>query len=507
MEAWETFVKDQTLLTAAVAAVCFAGALGDQLRADVAVRSDVVIEWNDRFLQTIRETGGSFTGAPGPISRAGAILHVAIYDAVNSIARTHEPYMLLGDPPPGTSMEAAVAAAAHTALSAVYTNPVQRAKFDALLEAQLGQIPDGPGKSAGIALGIACAEACLVGRADDGATDFVTYVPGDQPGDWVPTFPDFSAPITPHWPNVTPWAMTSGDQFRPTTGPYGYTDIASVLASPEYAADFEDVRLNGALLSTTRTEDETLAAIFWANDRNTTFKPPGHLFHITQVIAEGQGNTLEENARLFALVAIGMADASIAAWDSKYAAGFDLWRPITGIWNADTDGNPETIADPSWLGLSYDPGVLVFNPAFPAWVSGHSTFGAAHAAVVRNFYGTDEITFTVTSDDTPGYWRTFHSLEDAARENGRSRIWLGVHWQVDADDGYLIGTAVGDHVTSNLLLPKGEILGDLNGDGIVDGADLGILLGNWGRRGGLGDLNGDGVVDGADLGILLGNWS
>lgn len=465
-------------------------------------RSDAVLEWNSQYLQTIRETGGFAIGGPGPVSRNGAILHVSIYDAVNSILRTHEPYGMLVNAPADASIEAAVAAAAHRSLSAVYTQPSQLAQFDALLDLQLSRIADGAAKENGLAIGFACADACLAARSEDGCFDYVDYEYVDAPGQWEPTFPDYTGPWGPHWPDVTPWCMTSGSQFRPKSGPYGYSDMASFLASPEYAADFEDVRVNGALLSETRTEDQTIAAIFWANDRNTTFKPPGHLFHITQVIAEDRGNTLAENARLFALVAIAMADAGIASWDTKYATDIDLWRPITGIWEADTDGNPATIAEPGWLGLSYSPSVLVFTPPFPAWVSGHATFGAVHAAVLRNYLGTDAVTFTVTSDDTPGYWRTFHSLDAAARENGRSRIWLGVHWQADAEGGYEIGTALGNYVSANFL----RRMGDLDGDGVVNGIDLAVLLGQWGQSGIAADLNRDGAVNGADLALLLGNW-
>ncbi|MGP1345970.1 MAG: vanadium-dependent haloperoxidase [Phycisphaerales bacterium] len=477
----------------ALSVVCSAG---------VECRADLVVEWNSRLIQTIRELGTGHISYPGPISRAGTIMHIAIYDAVNSIERTHEPYFGFEDCPPGTSMDAAIAAAAHTALCGVYSNPFQVEKFDTLLAAHLAAIPDGPAKDAGIALGQSCAERCLADRVGDGSEDFIVYEYGVGPGHWVPTFPNFSGPATPHWPDVRPWCLTSGDQFRPESGPYGYDTMAEVLASPEYAADFEDVRVNGALFSPTRTEDQTTAALFWANDRNGTFKPPGHLYHITQRIAEVQGNTVVENARLFALVSLGMADASIAAWDTKYSTDIDFWRPITAIWEADTDGNPDTVAEPGWLGLSYDPSVLIFNPSFPAWASGHATFGAVHAAVVRNYYGTDNITFTATSDDTPGYWREFTSLSQAAIENGRSRVWLGVHWQVDSDDAYIIGTSVGDYVSANYL----RVLGDLNGDGLVNSDDLGILLGGFGGAGAEGDINRDGVVDSDDLGLLLGNF-
>lgn len=462
--------------------------------------ADVVTEWNEQVLNTIRQNGDFESGSPGAVSRYSAIVFVSMYDAVNSITRTHEPYLGFTDCPPGTSMEAAAAAAAHSALSQVFPAPDDVAQFNQLFATQMAAIADGPAKDAGIALGVSCANACVIARTGDGSTDYLEYDYGDKPGYWKPTFPDYTGPWGEHWPYVTPWCLTSNDQFRPV-GPYGYTDMASFMASPEWAADYNEVLLDGAIFSKTRTEDQTLAAVYWANDRNGTFKPPGHLLHITQVIAEGQGNTLAENARLFALVALGMADAGIASWDAKYATDIDLWRPITAIWEGDTDGNPATVGDPSWFGLSYDPSILVFTPPFPAWVSGHATFGAVHSAIVRNYYGTDAITFSATSDDTPGYFRTFTSMEAAARENGHSRIWLGVHFRTDIEDGYNIGTAVGDYISANFL----RRLGDLNGDDVVDGADLGVLLASWGGSGD-GDLNDDGVVDGADLGLLLSAW-
>jgi len=425
-----------------------------------------------------------------------------MFDAANSIDRLYEPYLNFVPCPPGTSMEAAIATAAHQAMSELYASPSLHRQFDALYASQLAALRDGRAKDAGIALGKACAGACAAARANDGADDFVTYVPGSIPGDWIPTPPNFSAPASPHWPNVTPWCMTSGDQFRPTSGPYGYNTAAELLASPQYAADYEDVRTSGALDSVTRTADQTQLAIFWANDKDGTFKPPGQLFHITQVIAQGQGNSLLANARLFALVALGMADAGIAAWDCKYSTDIDLWRPITAIRAGDADGNPATVADLGWEGLSYSPMLTIYTPPFPAWISGHATFGASHAAVVRHFYGTDAISFTATSDDTPGYYRSFTSLREAALENARSRIYLGVHFQMDADGGNQVGTAVGDYVSTHFL----RRLGDLDGDGIVAAVDLGLLLGDFGATSGASDLNRDRIVDAADLAILLGAW-
>jgi hypothetical protein len=467
------------------------------------MRADVIVDWNNVFLDTIRATGGP----PCPIARAAAMVHVAMYDAVNSIARTHEPYMAMFTVDSGASKEAAAVTAAHGVLSALYggDNDLQFL-FDSQLATHLGAIPDGPAKADGIALGAECVTLMLESRADDGSDNSDPYVPGGNPGDWAPTLPDFSGPASPNWPLVTPWTMRSGSQFRPT-GPAGFTDMAALLASPEYALQFDDVYAYGDIDSAVRTEYETETARFWANDRDGTYKPPGHLYHITQVVSADHGLTLEENARLFALVGLAMADAGIVAWDAKYATPIDLWRPVTGIHQADTDGNRGTAADATWVPLSHDPDVNGFTPPFPAYVSGHATFGAAHAAIMTRFFGSNDVSFTITSDDTPDVLRTYRKFSDAALENGRSRVFLGVHWQWDADDGYVAGTALGNHIADHFL----RLLGDLNGDGVINGADLGVLLLAWGDcpRGAAcpADLTGNGVIDGEDLGVLLLNWT
>lgn len=469
--------------------------------ASSVAHGDVFNDWNQRFLQTIREASGIPVGYPGPISRAGAMLYTAMYDATNSIDPTYEPYLSLMTCPPDTSADAAIAQAAHDVLVATYPYPQQIAKFDALLAKHLAAIPSGKAKREGITVGSQCAAAIVAARAFDGSQIQPPYVPGSAPGDWQPTFPDYTGPASPHWPDVQPWCMTSGSQFR-LPGPGGFTSMVELLASDEWVAEFNEVKELGSLFSATRTEYETETAFFWANDRTGTCKPPGHLLDITQIVATDQGLDVKEKTRLFALVALGMADAGIAAWDTKYATDIDLWRPIHAIQSGDGDGNPQTIGDPAWLALSYDPSILVFTPPFPAWVSGHATFGAVHAAIMRGYFQTDEITFTITSDDAPGVWRTYHRFSDAAKENGLSRLFFGVHWRWDATDGYTIGTNLGDYISTHFL----RRLGDLNGDQIVDQADLAIFLGSWGHFAGEADLNHDGDVGSLDLAILLGNW-
>lgn len=466
--------------------------------------ADVIDVWNNALLDAIRGSGGTYSPlapvAPGPSSRCAAMMNVGMYDVLNSVERNYEPYIGFLEMSPETNVELAMAIVAHSCIEEVYPAPTT-INLDALLMAQINAVPDGPGKSGAIALGLACASQMRDLRASDGSEIDPPYIPGSEPGDWVPTPPAYLVAWGPGWSDVTPWCMNDGQQFR-LSGPAGYTSMSSLLASSEYLAQYEDAKAFGALDSTVRTPYETQTALFWSNDRDGTFKPPGHLIYATQVVANDQGLSLLEKARLYALVSLGMADAAIAAWDAKYATDIDLWRPITGIQLGETDGNPATVGDPDWVPLADDPLVPIYTPPFPAWVSGHATFGAVHAAIMRNFFHTDEITFTITSDDTPGVFRTYSNFTDAAKENGRSRIFLGVHWQWDADDGYIIGTNVGDFVSANFL----RRIGDLNGDGIVDGDDLGVLLAAWGDDQGAADLNDDGVVDSADLGLLLANW-
>ncbi len=408
--------------------------------------ADVVMDWNSTWVDCVRATGGP----PTPVSRSGAMVHAAIYDAVISIDRTYEPYLGYVAAPDDASPEAAASQAAHDVLVHLY--PGRQAILDAALTTALDPIPNGHAKAAGLRVGREAARNIIEARENDGSEDATPYLVGTDPGDWRPTYPDFTAPFTPHWGRVKPWTMIRGDQFRPA-GPFGTADMQSVLTSPHYARVFEDVKEYGARYSRKRTEYETQTAFFWANDVDGTYKPPGHLNHVAQVLARQQRLTLTQSARLFALLNIALADAGIVAWDCKYETSFDFWRPITGIREADTDGNPRTAADPTWEPLN------AFTPPFPAYISGHATFAATAAAVFADFFGTDRITYTISTDEPlhTGGPRTYRSFHEAAVENGRSRVYLGVHWHFDADDGLAAGTALGHHVAHAILRPVTEV--------------------------------------------------
>lgn len=411
--------------------------------------ADAVTRWNDVLLKVIRQVGGF----PGPVSRGGAMMHGAIYDAVNSIApSTHRPYLVSVPATPGASIQAAVAYAASDALAAAFpTFPAAAldAERDAALVGAAGDV------GAGKVVGKAAAKAIIDDRVGDGSDDTSPYTPGMEPGDWRPTGSGPAA--TPYWSDVKPFAIPAGNAFRPPR-PGGYPSKPVLLKSSEYAAQFNEVKQLGRYNSATRTPEQTAIAFFWANDIDGTYKPPGQLLDITKVVSEQKGVGIAANARLFALAAFAIADAAIVAWDAKFETSIDLWRPETAIRLAGTDGNPATAADVNWQPLSADAANVHFSPPFPAYISGHATLSAAHAAVMRRFFGTDNVTFTATTQDphAVGVTRTFNSFTAAALEAARSRVYLGVHFQWDGDNGFLSGSAAGEYVYGHVLTPIGD---------------------------------------------------
>jgi len=409
--------------------------------------ADAITHWNDVLLEVIRDVGGP---APGPPARAGAIMHAAIYDAVNSIApSTHKPYVVSVSAAPTASIEAAVAQAAHDTLTASF--PTTTVPLATRLSQAINMLPPGADVPGGKAVGRAAAAAMLAERRNDGADDDSPYMPGMLPGQWRPTGSGPGA--TPNWGNLRPFAIPFGQSFRPSR-PGGYASRTDLLQSSEYAAHFNDVKLLGKHDSTVRTPEQTQIAYFWANDLDGTSKPPGQLFTITKIVSAQKGLNLVQNARLFALVGLAMADATIVAWDAKYDTYLDLWRPETAIKEAHRDNNPATAKDPNWKPLSNDPNTGVhFSPPFPAYISGHATLGASHAAIMRLYFGTDNVTFTATTEDpnAKGVTRTFNSFTEAALEDGRSRIYLGVHFGFDNTSGFNAGDNVGEFVFANVL--------------------------------------------------------
>jgi membrane-associated phospholipid phosphatase len=401
----------------------------EPLEDRLLLSANVVLEWNQMALQSI----GQARVSPVVASRALAITQAAVYDAVNAIDGSFEPYHAAVHASHGASLEAAAAQAAHDALAALF--PSQASTFDAALAADLVGIP--PGRAwQGAAAGREVARQILEWRSTDGSSATVTYIPGTDPGDWQPTPPANLPALAPQWPYVTPFAMTSGAQFRPAAPP--------ALDSAAYAAAFNEVKSLGRADSTTRTEEQTQIARFWNDGLGTAFAP-GYWNRIAEGVATDRGLSLVSDARLFALLNIATADALISCWDAKYA--YSLWRPVTAIRAADTDGNPATEPDTTWS-------PLLVTPNFPSYTSAHSTVSGAAAEVLTALFG-DHYEITVSAVSVPDT-RSFDSFEAAAAEAGQSRIYGGIHYAFDNINGLAVGGDVADYVIGNFLKPQGD---------------------------------------------------
>jgi hypothetical protein len=407
-----------------------AGAAGAPAQAPAAA-SDVVLAWNDAALRAIRAD----RTPPPQVARHLAMLHIAIYDAVNAVNPTHRFYRFPSTITGPTSPEAAAAVAAHRILLELY--PRQVDACDAALDATLAAVPDGDAKTAGVALGQSVAEQVLAWRQNDGSTRPLQHPGSLVPGLWRPTPPGYQAALLPQWRYITPFAMRGPAQFPPADPP--------ALTSREYAAAFAEVKALGERNSATRTPEQTVIAWFWDDGLGTT-TPVGHWNRIAQAAARQRGLGLADSARLFALLNITLADTGILCWECKFR--YSYWRPVTAIREADRDGNPDTDPDPAWTSL-------LTTPNFPSYTSGHSSFSGAAATALATFFGTDEVRFRIGSEGLPGVVRSYPGFWAAAEEAGRSRIYGGIHYEFDNREGLAAGSALAAYVAGNFLLPRG----------------------------------------------------
>lgn len=401
----------------------------ERLESRELLTANIVTEWNEVLLDAIRAE----KPVPPIAARAMAIVHTAIFDAVNSIDRRFEPFLLQVGGGTGASLDAAVASAAHRTLAALF--PAQRPAFNAALAESLAAVTNVPAERKGVRIGQAVGKQILASRQNDGASAVVAYTPGISPGDWRPTPSGFLAAVLPQWGDVQPFALTSGSQFRPEAPP--------VITGAEYASDFNEVKALGSATSVTRTADQTDIAKFWSGGPGTA-TPPGQWNMIAQTVAANTGTTIAENARMFALLNIALADAAIASWDAKYE--YNFCRPVAAIREAGGDGNVATVQDAAWT-------PLLNTPAFPSYTSGHSTFSGAAASALKHFLGTDSFSFVARSEAVGVSSRTFSSFSQAAEEAGSSRIYGGIHFGFDNVVGLSSGSQVGDLVSSSLLRP------------------------------------------------------
>ncbi len=412
------------------------------------LHADVVTGWNEIASQVLIDNVDLQN--PGMSSRTMAMMNLAIHDSLamtgsfgttGSVGQTFYQYNGISAATTASGT-AAAASAAYTVLRSIY--PDQQTSLEAKYSTAIAGIASGTARDSGIALGQSIGQSIVSRRANDGYNTMSQYQPTNLPGRWQPDPLNPSQEAWgPNWGNVQTFRIASVAPFLPSAPP--------PLSSQQYATSFNEVKELGAIDSATRTQEQTDIGKFWAYDRVGMGTPIRLYNQALRNIADIKNNTTEDNAKLFAKASVAMADAGIVAWNAKFE--HDLWRPVTGIRQADTDGNPDTIADPNWTPLGApelnDPD---FTPPFPTYISGHATFGGALFASIENFYGTDSITFGLSSDELDGEIRMFDSLSEAMAENGRSRVYLGIHWDYDDTEGQLVGIDVANFISSSAFV-------------------------------------------------------
>lgn len=418
-------------------------------------RADAVTDWNANAGKAAIAACISPFDDPLHESRMYAMTHIAIHDALNAIDRRSRPYALDTQVPSGASADAAVATAAHDVLVRLLDQipapfppeciAAGVASVEADYTAALGAIADGPAKSQGVAIGQAAAAEILALRVADGSDtpllDFF-YPQGTNPGEYRFT-PGFDFAFAPGWGNVTPFVLHHSAQFR-SSPPYA-------VKSKKYTADFNEVkRLGGDGITTPsdRTPEQTQIALFWLESSPLMWN------RIARTVSTTEGLDPWENARLFGLLNMALADGYIGSLETKYH--YNYWRPVTAIQLADTDGNPDTDADPTWT-------PLVPTPPAPDYDSGHSVEGGAAAQVLKGFFETDQVSFTACSltlllpeercGGASGVLREFTSFTEAAEENGLSRILNGFHFRKAVEEGIEHGRKIGNRAVNRFLKP------------------------------------------------------
>jgi len=419
-------MRRRTLRVALAAVVVLAASLavGSRLLpASAGTTANAVIVWDTNAQTAIWDVAHQ---QPNVQARSFAIVHGAIYDAVNAITGTrYQPYLVAPAANGHESVDAAVATAAYQTL--VWMFPAQQASLQAQYDQALAAIPDGASKQGGVGVGGKAAAAMIAARTDDGAAGTQQWVVGTQPGQWRPTPPTFASDGAAGG-HVKPFLIPSGSMFR-TAGP-------PALTSAQYAADINEVKAIGAVNSTTRTTDQTQAAIWW-QDRHLSE------WSIKRQIATNQHLNVLQTARMFAMVDLTEADSSIACFNEKEA--WMRWRPVTAIQLADTDGNSATVADPTWM-------PLLVTPPHPDYTSGHTCFTASSMGTLAYFFHTDRMSFSAFSADS-GTTRCFTSFSQAIAEVINARIWGGIHTRAADVQGAKIGTEVRNYITARFFKP------------------------------------------------------
>ena len=393
------------------------------------MQEDVILQWNRVLMETVLTPGQH----PATIMqvRSYAIMHAAMFDAVNSIEGSYTPYLTDVPGSKNASIEAAAAQAARDVLAALYPTRVE--VFDAELAVSLQGIEENRAQQ-GIRVGQIVAEQMLAARANDGWTATPpAYVLPATPGNWQPT--PGAATFT-HYPYVTPFGIQSGTQFAPSAPPS--------MTSQKYAADLNEVKEIGAANSLTRTPDQTKVAQLWANV-NT---PTNFLLvwnNVARTVSVERELTTVEKARLFALTNIALHDALLTTFTAKFQHG--IWRPVTAIRRADEDGNANTTADPSWSSL-------INAPPYPSYAGNMAAIGTSQATILAMFFGRDDISFQHTWAGAGGATRSYAGFGAMANEQERARVYGGIHFTFDNVAGQSVGRNVANYIFTNVMRPR-----------------------------------------------------
>jgi membrane-associated phospholipid phosphatase len=393
-------------------------------------RPNQVLEWNQIFIDTLIVTNTANSSS----QRLGAIVQTAVFDAYNGIARRYSPIFVQPAAPAGASRRAAVIAAAHTALVGLF--PTRQAALDARYTASLAALSDdggdgGQSRESGIAWGIHVAESVLAWRANDGfGGTYPPFTGGTATGQWRPTPPSFGPMSAQALAFTDMFVLDSNNQFQPPL-PRGF-------ATTTYTDDFNAVKALGRKTGSTRTDDESLLAVFWEGNASV------HWNQAANQLARANQLSLSQSNRLLAMLNIAMADTAFTTWSGKRFYGANpaevTWRPVTAIPLADSDGNPDTVADPTWV-------PLINTPSHPEYPAGHPSLNGAAATVLLAHFD-DAQTFVLTTGQTS---RTYSSIARARLDGNNGRVWGGMHFPSTVAISDVEGEAIATYVSQNAM--------------------------------------------------------
>jgi len=387
-----------------------------------AAAGNVITDWDEKAVAVLQP---GTVRPPETAFRTMAILHLAMFDAVNSVEPRYKPYNIRLSATPDTSKEAAAAAAAATVLAKLV--PDAATDVRSTLSSYLASLPDGEAKAKAVVLGEEAAAKILVARENDGVSAPDAYRPRTKPGVYIPT----AMPVG--WPtaSMTPFVLASPSQFRAKPPPS--------LKSAEWAKDCNEIKELGAKNSTKRTARQTEDARFWLLVGPRAYNPT------PRQIVVAKNLELLDSARFMALFSAAMADGAAAFFDAKYK--YEFWRPITSIRNGDIDGNPATQRDASWQPIDATP----LHPEYPC---AHCVQSSTAAAVIRELLGSDDIPeVSLTSPFLPGVTHRFTNLQAFSDEVANARIYAGFHYRFSTIAGREMGQKIGAYVAKSVMQP------------------------------------------------------